>query len=223
MQFVAGISEISQISTFDDPVIVWTGSKAGTVWGGILEIDIFPTDSDRVAKVIVQKCRNFCLDNVLRIFSFHLNSPFCYISFANFLHFFSPKLVALPGGEMNEPWPWAPDTFSLQLLQLGSFDVASLPGEFTTMAGRRVRNAIFNVTGHEVVLAGLANIYINYVTTPEEYDVQEYEGGATLYGRNTVPVTTAIYTEMAEALQNVRNFATFFCKIDKRSVIFWQI
>ncbi|XP_021951036.1 neutral ceramidase [Folsomia candida] len=114
----------------------------------------------------------------------------------------SPKLVALPGGEMNEPWPWAPDTFSLQLLQLGSFDVASLPGEFTTMAGRRVRNAIFNVTGHEVVLAGLANIYINYVTTPEEYDVQEYEGGATLYGRNTVPVTTAIYTEMAEALQN---------------------
>jgi neutral ceramidase len=113
-----------------------------------------------------------------------------------------PKLVALAAGEMDKPWDWAPASFSLQILQIGSFDVLALPGEFTTMAGRRVRNAVFNVTGHEVVLAGLANNYINYIATPEEYDVQDYEGGATVYGRNTVPVSTTIFKEMAEAMNN---------------------
>src|SRR5206468_2868321 len=34
-----------------------------------------------------------------------------------------------------------------------------------------------------VVLAGLANEYIQYFTTPQEYDAQHYEGGSTLYGR----------------------------------------
>lgn len=106
---------------------------------------------------------------------------------------------------MDKPWDWAPASFSLQILQIGNFDVLALPGEYTTMAGRRVRNAVFNVTGHEVVLAGLANNYINYIATPEEYDVQEYEGGATVYGRNTVPVTATIFKEMAESMQNVRN------------------
>jgi len=113
-----------------------------------------------------------------------------------------PKRVALAAGEMDKPWDWAPASFSLQILQIGNFDVLALPGEYTTMAGRRVRNAVFNVTGHEVVLAGLANNYINYIATPEEYDVQEYEGGATVYGRNTVPVTATILKNMAEALKN---------------------
>jgi neutral ceramidase len=33
------------------------------------------------------------------------------------------------------------------------------------------------------VIAGLANEYADYFTTPEEYDAQHYEGGATIYGR----------------------------------------
>jgi hypothetical protein len=34
-----------------------------------------------------------------------------------------------------------------------------------------------------VVISGLANEYLSYFTTPEEYDLQHYEGAATLYGR----------------------------------------
>lgn len=34
-----------------------------------------------------------------------------------------------------------------------------------------------------VVIAGPANTYAHYVTTPEEYDVQRYEGASTLFGR----------------------------------------
>lgn len=34
-----------------------------------------------------------------------------------------------------------------------------------------------------VALAGYANEYLHYFTTPEEYDQQHYEGGSVLYGR----------------------------------------
>jgi neutral ceramidase len=114
-----------------------------------------------------------------------------------------PKLVALPAGEMTEPWEWSPSIVALQILRIGNFEIVGAPGEYTTMSGRRLRNAICNITGSEVAIAGLANNYINYITTPEEYDTQEYEAGATIYGRNTLPVTIAIFEQMARALQNV--------------------
>ena len=37
-----------------------------------------------------------------------------------------------------------------------------------------------------VVIAGLSNTYTGYVATPEEYDVQRFEGAATAYGRHTL-------------------------------------
>jgi hypothetical protein len=36
------------------------------------------------------------------------------------------------------------------------------------------------------VIAGLSNTYSSYITTPEEYAVQRYEGGFTLYGQHTL-------------------------------------
>lgn len=57
--------------------------------------------------------------------------------------------------------------------------------EFTTMAGRRLRNAVKAVltssgngqfgSNIHVVIAGLTNTYSQYVTTFEEYQVQRYE------------------------------------------------
>ena len=57
--------------------------------------------------------------------------------------------------------------------------------EFTTMAGRRLRDAVKMVLtskGHgkfdsnvHIVIAGLTNTYSQYVTTIEEYRVQRYE------------------------------------------------
>ncbi len=34
-------------------------------------------------------------------------------------------------------------------------------------------------------MVGLANGYIGYLMTPEEYDQQHYEGGHTVYGKWT--------------------------------------
>lgn len=59
------------------------------------------------------------------------------------------------------------------------------PSEFTTMAGRRLRDAVKTVLTSgvnrkfdrnvHIVIAGLTNTYSQYVTTFEEYQVQRYE------------------------------------------------
>jgi neutral ceramidase len=60
------------------------------------------------------------------------------------------------------------------------------------VAGRRWRNAVSAAAVSQeitkstpiVVLGGPANTYAHYCTTAEEYAVQRYEGGSTLYGQN---------------------------------------
>ena len=62
--------------------------------------------------------------------------------------------------------------------------------------GRRWREAVHNAalssklvaddTPPIVVLGGPANSYTHYITTPEEYAVQRYEGASTLYGPHTL-------------------------------------
>jgi len=66
--------------------------------------------------------------------------------------------------------------------------------EFTTMAGRRLRDAVKTVLtsgGHgdfnnniNVVIAGLTNTYSQYVTTFEEYEAQRYEVSSWVHGTN---------------------------------------
>ncbi|OXA48192.1 neutral ceramidase [Folsomia candida] len=112
-----------------------------------------------------------------------------------------PKGIMIAGGEMDEPWAWLPRIFAVQYFQIGTVSLLGLPGEFTTMAGRRVQRAVKNVTESTVILAGLCNNYINYVTTPEEYDYQAFEGGATIFGKNTVPLVTYWMIEMAKAVK----------------------
>lgn len=79
---------------------------------------------------------------------------------------------------MNYPLEWQPRVVSTQLVMIGDFAIAAVPGEFTTMSGRRlrtsVRNALIDAGAPEstqVVVGGLSNIYADYIATPEEYQV----------------------------------------------------
>ena len=80
------------------------------------------------------------------------------------------------------------------MLRVGNFVMLIMPGELTTMAGRRLRDAVRTklisqgVIGSDayVVIAGPANTYAHYVTTPEEYAVQRYEGASTIFGKWTL-------------------------------------
>jgi len=106
------------------------------------------------------------------------------------------KPILLDVGEMSLPYAWSANIVDVQSFRVGQFIIVVSPSEASTMAGRRWRNAVkaaasaSSITGnHEpfVVLGGPANSYAHYVTTPEEYNVQRYEGASTLYGPWELP------------------------------------
>jgi hypothetical protein len=79
-----------------------------------------------------------------------------------------------------------PRAVPLMVVRVADRLIISFPGEPTVELGRRARAAVraagdrLGVKGS--IVAGLANEYILYLTTPEEYDRQHYEGGSTLFG-----------------------------------------
>ncbi|KAK4474500.1 hypothetical protein MN116_001649, partial [Schistosoma mekongi] len=125
----------------------------------------------------------------------------------------SPKPVLLATGEMDLPYPWQPSIVETQILSVGPILIVALPGEFTTMSGRRIREAVAKTANkaakqnnsseikrYEVILAGLSNVYSSYVATTEEYQLQRYEGASTIYGPLTLPAYVQQFTGLAEAL-----------------------
>ncbi|KAK7259757.1 hypothetical protein RIF29_25370 [Crotalaria pallida] len=123
----------------------------------------------------------------------------------------NPKPVLLSTGEMFDPYPWAPAILPIQMLRLGKLIILSVPGEFTTMAGRRLREAVketliissgngeFNDETN-VVIAGLTNTYSQYIATFEEYQQQRYEAASTLYGPHTLSAHIQEFKKLAQAM-----------------------
>jgi len=81
---------------------------------------------------------------------------------------------------MKLPYQWQPKIVSTQVALIGNVIIAGVPSEFTTMSGRRLREAIQKVMSdmcedeiviNSVIIAGLCNTYSDYVATPEEYQV----------------------------------------------------
>ncbi|KAI8956631.1 Neutral/alkaline nonlysosomal ceramidase [Daldinia sp. FL1419] len=109
----------------------------------------------------------------------------------------SPKPILLDVGEVSSPYQWTPNVVDVQVFRVGQLAIIVSPGEATTMAGRRWKNAVSNeiraLFTEEaqsappiVVLGGPANSYTHYITTEEEYGIQRYEGASTLYGPHTL-------------------------------------
>ena len=105
------------------------------------------------------------------------------------------KPILLDVGEIENPYLWTPNIVDVQLLRVGQFIIIVSPGEATTMAGRRWKEAVHSsavrsaLTAGEdpiVVLGGPANSYTHYIATEEEYGIQRYEGASTLYGPHTL-------------------------------------
>ncbi|MFO0695741.1 MAG: neutral/alkaline non-lysosomal ceramidase N-terminal domain-containing protein [Polyangiales bacterium] len=95
-----------------------------------------------------------------------------------------------------------PTVAPLSVVGVGSGAIVSYPFEATTTAGRRIRASVAAALGTEqVMLVGLANEYVQYMTTPEEYAAQHYEGGSTLYGPRTQPVITAHLVRLARSVR----------------------
>jgi neutral ceramidase len=104
-----------------------------------------------------------------------------------------PKPILLDVGNAKTPYAWSPNIVDVQSLRVGQFIMVISPSEATTMSGRRWRDAVAKEAAAtfqsgsvppKVLLGGPANTYAHYLATPEEYDVQRYEGASTLYGRH---------------------------------------
>lgn len=120
----------------------------------------------------------------------------------------APKPILLNTGFAHTPYEWSPSTVDVQMLRVGNFVMLVMPGELTTMAGRRMREALraklisSGILGTDayVVIAGPANTYAHYVTTPEEYAVQRYEGASTIFGKWTLDAYIDKYSSMVSFL-----------------------
>ena len=108
----------------------------------------------------------------------------------------APKPILINTADINVPYEWDPRIVPVQILRVGNLFILSAPSEFTTMAGRRLRNAIRSIledstlvpAGQKiyVTIAGLTNTYSSYVTTYEEYQAQRYEAASTIFGPHTL-------------------------------------
>ncbi|KAJ3090544.1 hypothetical protein HK102_003404 [Quaeritorhiza haematococci] len=121
----------------------------------------------------------------------------------------APKPILLNTGEaQNHPYMWQPEIVDVQMMRIGRLFVVAVPAEFTTMAGRRLRDAVLRVLRSSqqpeeeepiIVIAGPANTYSSYVTTFEEYQVQRYEGASTIFGPHTLDAYIQHYESLAKS------------------------
>jgi neutral ceramidase len=112
------------------------------------------------------------------------------------------KPVALRPGSQQPPG--APEVLPVQIVRIGQLALLAVPAELTTMAGRRlvstVRPVLAPLGVKHLVLAGYANAYAGYVTTREEYQVQDYEGASTHFGEWTLAAYRQQMRELARAM-----------------------
>lgn len=104
------------------------------------------------------------------------------------------KPILLAAGDLSFPYKWEPSIVDIQMMRIGQVVLAISPSEITTMSGRRWRDAIakqaisnLGETEPIPLVVGPANTYAHYVTTPEEYTAQRYEGSSTMFGPYQLP------------------------------------
>lgn len=91
-----------------------------------------------------------------------------------------PKSILLDVGEVSRPYEWTPNVVDIQTFRVGQLLIVVSPGEATTMAGRRWKEAVAKesaktlaneLDGQDpfVVIGAPSNSYTHYITTEEEY------------------------------------------------------
>lgn len=121
-------------------------------------------------------------------------------------------------GDIERPYQWDPTIVPLQVFRVGNVFIISVPGEFTTMSGRRLRATVKSIVEQAnvlmpgqkvyVTIAGLANTYSSYITTYEEYQAQRYEAASTIFGPNSLSGYIQEYTRIVTDLVTGKPTAT---------------
>lgn len=107
------------------------------------------------------------------------------------------KIVAAPA-----PWTSEPEVAAIRI---GDRLLLAAPGEPSVQMGRRFEAAVEPVlpTGvDETVTVGLSNSYVGYFVTPEEYEMQHYEGGHTVFGVWTSLLVRDTFVDLVTAIRD---------------------
>jgi len=106
-------------------------------------------------------------------------------------------------GAMSEH-QWVPHVLPLQLVIIGNFAFVACPGEPTVTAGKRMEQTVLEelkpIGVSTVILCPYSNAYMGYITTFEEYQLQNYEGGHTVYGQWTLGAFQTKLKELASQM-----------------------
>jgi neutral ceramidase len=97
--------------------------------------------------------------------------------------------------------PWTPQTLPLQIAVIGNIALVGVPGEITTIAGKRLQKTVADVLRPRgvdyVLITSYCNAYCGYITTYQEYQSQCYEGGHTVFGEHTLGAFQTKYKQLA--------------------------
>lgn len=101
--------------------------------------------------------------------------------------------------------PGTPRVLPIQAIELGDLAIVTLPFEPSTISADRVQKTYLSVRSPEikkVIVAGYTNAYSGYLTTPEEYRVQLYEGASNHFGPHSLEAVQAMTKTLAENIEN---------------------
>ncbi|HEX4842413.1 MAG TPA: neutral/alkaline non-lysosomal ceramidase N-terminal domain-containing protein [Limnobacter sp.] len=105
---------------------------------------------------------------------------------------------------LGPPLNFSNNVLPFQLFTIGNVAILGLPWEITTMAGRRIRETVLQVLEpqgiDQVIISGLSNDFVNYLTTREEYSIQQYEGASVQFGPWTLAAVQQESRRLALAL-----------------------
>ncbi|MCB0538151.1 MAG: neutral/alkaline non-lysosomal ceramidase N-terminal domain-containing protein [Chitinophagales bacterium] len=101
--------------------------------------------------------------------------------------------------------PWTPQILPLQIVKLGTIAICAFPFEITTIAAQRLQKTIEDILigngGYtKVILNPYSNAYNGYITTYEEYQVQCYEGGHTVFGEWSLAALQTEFEKLAKEM-----------------------
>jgi neutral ceramidase len=92
------------------------------------------------------------------------------------------------GNKVVAPVGDPPPAVPFAVLRVGDHALVAVPGEPTKEVGTRIKDAVVAAMAPagvtRAVVIGLAYDYVQYITTPQEYGTQSYEGASSLYGPN---------------------------------------
>jgi len=113
-----------------------------------------------------------------------------------------PKAILFATG-LYRP-PMQEQVLAVSVVRIGPLALVVGPCEYTTMTGRRFREAVGRELGIDpkfVVISGYSNDFAGYVTTFQEYQKQQYEGGHTIFGPWSESGYRQEFVKLARALK----------------------